>query len=369
VGTDSLRTLVAGLRRALRRGDAAAPEARILYDLLLAPVDSLLARHRRLVLVPDGVLWLLPFAALQEGARPVVSRWSLTYAPSATLLAMAQARAGRTGKAFLLSVGNPASWRQEVLLGQAGADHGEPATRERGPEADGETPGEATRRGRGWSFGELPYAEEEARRIARLFPRSLLLTGEAAREDRVREAMVRATHLHFATHAYVEATEPLMSALVLAPGSGDGLLQVHEILRQRLRARLVVLSACNSGVGPVAEGEGIMSLSRAFLYAGARAVLLSLWEVPDATTPELMEAVYRGWMEAGLPLDEALRRAQERLLREGAPPAAWAPFVLVGDAELPAPSRGTDARTALALGLLLLATALAFGWWRRRRRS
>jgi CHAT domain-containing protein len=140
---------------------------------------------------------------------------------------------------------------------------------------------------------------------------------------------------------------------------------VHEILDLELPASVVVLSACNTGLGPVANGEGVIGLTRAFLHAGARAVLVSLWEVPDASTADLMAAFYAAHRGAGLPLDVALQRAQLAHLASGGRPAEWAPFVVTGAVTAAPPAAG---RTGLlAAGCALAAVGIVAGIVLRRR--
>lgn len=130
--------------------------------------------------------------------------------------------------------------------------------------------------------------------------------------------------------------EPARSGVVLSLGGGEGgVLHVPEIMRPQLNAEMVTLSACQTGLGQVLAGESVMGLSRAFLFAGARSVVVSLWNVNDAATAELMTAFYRN-MRNGAPREEALRQAKLALLPGGQKtwrhPYFWVPFLFVGDA-------------------------------------
>jgi CHAT domain-containing protein len=145
--------------------------------------------------------------------------------------------------------------------------------------------------------------------------------------------------VHFATHGYVDDRSPFDSGLVLSipeeltPGRDNGLLQVWEIFESvRLDADLVVLSACETGIGEIRGGEGIIGLTRAFQYAGARSVLASLWRVEDRATAELMSRFYRGLLVEGLPVAAALRQAQLAVGadRRWRSPYYWSGFVLQG---------------------------------------
>jgi CHAT domain-containing protein len=187
----------------------------------------------------------------------------------------------------------------------------------------------------------LPQAAEEIRSIARLLnaPDAAIRLGADAAERAVKAQDVgRYQILHFATHAVVDHFVPRRSAVLLAAGaSEDGLLQVNEIANLALNADLVVLAACRSQEGRWVRGEGLLSLSRAFMHAGTRAVAATLWDVGDRDTRKLMELFYAG-LAGGVAPDEALRVAQLQMMRAGgtyARPAVWAPFVISGDARTP----------------------------------
>ena len=320
--------------------------AQKLYSRVLEPATADLPEGTRLLVVPDGSLFQLPFAALRNGAHFLVERHALAYAPSASVLdPQLDTRNKRTKKSLFLAIGNPASYRTRELLAEA-------------------------RDGTRWRFGELPYAEEEARRIAALFPKSTLLLGREATEEEVKRIIGEARQVHFATHAIASEEEPMLSGLVLAEDENpaeDGFLQVHEILKLPLHADLVALSACNTGLGHFAGGEGVLGLTRSFLYAGARSVLISLWEVADRSTLEIMSAFYQ---HAGgdKPLyDGSLREAQVELMRKGAPIREWAPFAIVGQTR---PADYHRSPTLIIWGVpLLLAGAMLAVWMLRKTRT
>lgn len=355
VGADTLAGYGGRLRAALGLdpreptdigGEAGSPAeetlatlATDLYSLLLAPLADEIPEGARLLIVPDGPLFYLPFALLRRDGQFLVERHAIAYAPSASVIDPSSRVAPRPSGRSLIAVGNPASFRGEFLLASA-----------RDP----------TR----WRFGELPYAAEEVRRVSSHFRHATALVGGAATEEAVKSTVTRASYIHFATHGVVNEGEPLLSGLALAQDedpSEDGLLQAHEILRLRVPADLVVLSACNTGLGRIAGGEGVLGLTRAFLHAGARALVISLWEVGDRSTADLMDTFYRAHVDEGLPTDEALQAAQIASLSAGRPPREWAPFALVGSAA--PPNRGDRARArsfaiALLTGLALLAFAV-----------
>jgi CHAT domain-containing protein len=157
-----------------------------------------------------------------------------------------------------------------------------------------------------------------------------LMTGAKATETRVRESLSAKRWLHFATHGVARDDQPGQSFVALAAdGKADGQLSVGEVLELRLQADLVVLSACQTGLGKL-SGDGVLGLGRAFLYAGTPRVVVSLWSVPDEPTALLMERFYTGLVK-GLAPAEALRQAQRATRQRFADPAAWAAFVLVGE--------------------------------------
>jgi CHAT domain-containing protein len=144
-------------------------------------------------------------------------------------------------------------------------------------------------------------------------------------------------YIHFASHGFIDESKPGRSGIVLSRdprSSEDGVLQMGEIMRLKLNADLVTLSACSTGLGKLVSGEGMLGLTRSFFYAGARNLTVSLWNVNDSATASLMKAYYEN-LKSGLLEDAALRRAKLALLHGGNPawrqPYFWAAFILVGN--------------------------------------
>jgi CHAT domain-containing protein len=189
-------------------------------------------------------------------------------------------------------------------------------------------------------FARLPFSRQEVEEIAALYPkRSRTFLGADATEERAKALGKDVRYIHFATHGLLDERFPLNSALVLtipekvAAGQDNGLLQAWEIFEQvRLDADLVTLSACNTGLGQELKGEGLIGLTRAFQYAGARSVLASLWSVDDFRTMQLMKRFYVE-LKQGKSKDAALRAAQLELAHSQSSPAPyyWAGFSLNGD--------------------------------------
>jgi CHAT domain-containing protein/Tfp pilus assembly protein PilF len=323
--------LVAAVRAALERPGRRETgryvrAARRLYELLVAPATEAIRGKRLLLVAPDRDLHYLPFEVLLTDqpstgdfrALPyLVRRWAVGYVPSASVLADLRASrpAPRTGPAFV-GFGDPV-----YDVGARG------------------TGGDALfdERGR-LDLRRLEGSGREVMRIAERFPPSdaVVYLGREAREGNVKgnARLESARRIHFAVHGVIDEKRPRYSGLVLSLDGDpveDGLLQVHEIFNLRLGADLVVLSACGSGLGREVSGEGILGLTRAFLYAGASSVAVSLWQVSDRSTADLMISFYER-METVPGKAEALRRAKLKAIESGrdAHPFHWAPFILVG---------------------------------------
>lgn len=330
-GERELRDRVRALRGFVERGQAGGAleppllgQAARLYADLLGPVEAELAGARRLLIVPDGPLHALPFAALVRRREPL--QFLVEWRPLHTALS-------GTLYAQLLD------WRSRPRAGgPLLAAFGAPLY----PRAEREPAGDAApvvARARG--LAPLPASADEVRAIAALFPgQARTFLGARAGEARVRSLPRDTRYVHFALHALIDPRAPLDSALAFAPPTeaqpalDNGLLQAWEIFESvRLDAELVTLSACQTGLGREVGGEGLLGLVRAFHYAGARSVLASLWSVSDRSTAELMRAFY-AQLKRGVSKDEALRQAQLELLRQGdarAHPFHWAAFQLSGD--------------------------------------
>ncbi len=284
-----------------------------LYDELLAPAAKELAGKPNLLISPDGVLFYIPFEALltePPGERSyqdlpyLLRRHAIAYVPSASVLA--GLREPRQEP--------PATNRMRVAVFAPFA------------------------LSRSKAFDRLRASEQEAREIAGLYPGSALsFIGQDATEDRVTRnpAVALARRLHFATHAKIDERYPESSALILAArrGSGDDeFLQVPKIFNLKLSADLVVLSACQTAMGQEVTGEGLVGLTRAFFYAGAPSLVVSLWNVADGPTPELMVDFYRD-LDHLQEKAKALQTAKLAMIRRGTypHPSNWAPFILLGE--------------------------------------
>jgi CHAT domain-containing protein len=264
-----------------------ATAARALFRDIASPVIAALPGVDKWILSPDGILWELPIHTLiTPDGRHLLETHALCYTPSLTALWAIRQREDKAGATALdlLAVGNPA----------------------------------------------LPQAEEEVRRIAQMYParKSLALIGSDARQDRFRDQAPRAGIIHIATHAQLNAANPLYSALSLNPGT----LPAAEILRMPLHARLAVLSACETARGKSAQGEELLGMGWALTGAGAAASIVSHWKVDSASTETLMVALHRN-LRKSMPAAEALRRAalEVREQQSSRNPFYWAAFMVLGD--------------------------------------
>ncbi|HEX5717128.1 MAG TPA: CHAT domain-containing tetratricopeptide repeat protein, partial [Thermoanaerobaculia bacterium] len=284
-----------------------------LSRLLLAPMGDRMAGRRRLLVVPDGVLHYIPFAALPLPAKaagdvlPLVAEHEIVMLPSASTAAVLRERRSsrRQAPAGVAVLADP------VFVA------------------------------RGGGFPRLPFSRQEAEGILALAPagqRLELLGFAASREAALGGGLARYRYVHFATHGILDTAYPELSGLVLSlvdrkGQPANGFLRAHEIADLHLAADLVVLSACRTALGKEIRGEGLVGLTRAFLDAGAQGVLVSLWQVEDRATAELMRRFYKGMLQGGLPPPAALRRAQVSLWQERnwQAPSYWAGFALQGE--------------------------------------
>jgi CHAT domain-containing protein len=298
-----------------------------------------------LVIVPHGSLHYLPFEVLAADDQTfLVEQRTISYAPSVSSLAFLREHRSQIGTAAgVLAIGDPITATALPAGERASALE--------------------------WlgHLRPLPHSRTELQRINATFrPHVRLLRGPSATEPTLHEALAsgQAGIVHFATHAFIDETEPDRSGLVLSADSdgGDGLLQTREVYRLTLPAALVTLSGCETALGREVTGEGLVGIARAFFYAGAKAVTASLWSVSDSATATLMADFYER-IRAGAPVDRALAEIKRaRIARGGrqAHPYYWAPFVVTGNArvaiEFPPP-----ARLPLPLGAIVLASAALLG--------
>lgn len=285
--------------------------SRKLRDLsrMLLPAEIEALGSQRLLISPEGALHLVPFAALCDPAlpescdkrtfRPLLQDHEISHLPSASVVGQMR-RSLKTRPAPPPTVAVFA----DPVFGRAG------------------------------TLTSLPASREEAEAIRELVPEAgLFLRFDANRANATNPALRQFGILHFATHN-IQENHPDLSGLMLSRydeqgNPRDGFLRVREIYNLDLPVELVVLSACGTGLGQEVRGEGILGLTRAFLHAGAKRVVVSLWDVPDGKTSKLMSSFYNEMLKGGLPPAAALRNAQLAMMKGR--PRSWIGFVLQGE--------------------------------------
>ncbi|HEY7838725.1 MAG TPA: CHAT domain-containing protein [Terriglobales bacterium] len=268
------------IRHAAAFQRAADAHLRLLYQELIAPLRPYM-RQPRLLIVPHGVLHALPFSALHDGMHALIEDFTISIAPSAAVFALCSQRPASLYAQALLVAAEPAAARQEIAT------------------------------------------------VAGCWPEAVVLEGAASTVEAVKRSAESSRLIHIAAHGVFRADNPYFSALELA----DGRLNVIDIYNLRLRADVVVLSGCGTALGDLAGGDELIGLTRAFLYAGARTVIVSLWDVDDRTTAEFMQHFYAHWRGGTAATAVAALNAAKREFRAKYPhPFFWAPFQLVGSA-------------------------------------
>lgn len=291
--------------------------AKHLFDLLLGDFRQLLAAGKRVIIVPDGLLYYLPFESLISNEKYLIEDHPVVYAPSASVLGLLQQRAMNrvmAQKLDLLAFGNPAFAHNDK--NPSATAQGHPAN----------------------SLPPLPGSKREVLGISEFFPpnRQQIYMGKAATKDALKSEQLRKyRRVHFATHSLSDERTSARSGLVFAPGksaSENSFLQINEIADLDLECDLVVLSACRTGRGKLLRGEGIVGLARAFLYAGAQSSVVTLNSVNDVATADFMIGFY-GRLSANTGIATALRQAKLEMINGGSltrHPYYWAPFILIG---------------------------------------
>ena len=332
---------------------AAAEE---LYNLLLSEALKEAKETERLIIVSDGILGLLPFEALvvkrgKDAGDSLYAgdRWMITYAQSATALALTRLRKLPAAPKPLFAIGNPVydksdprydAYLQKMPAPVLAGSQKQYAYRGMTLQAKPGKAGDAMM----WetvTYPPLPETEDEIRAIAKLFsvpiaPPDILLGVDASETNLRRTDLKTYRYIHFATHADLPGKiqgikEPfIILGQVENKAGDDGFLTLSKVMELKLNADLVVLSACSTGRGNLMEGEGVANFSRAFQYAGARGVMVSLWEVASEAAVDYMKSFY-SHMKSGRNKAEALRLARSEIKAKYPHPFFWSVFVLYGE--------------------------------------
>jgi len=273
-------------------GDAYIGRLKNLYQNLLSPIELLISQYENLGIIPHGELHFLPFQALiNNNDQYLIEKFNIFYIPSISVYEQCLKKREIVNNQFLaMALGN-------IALGE---------------------------------FSALPGTTKEVRDISRHFPEGTTLFELETTESYLKNYSDQYQILHLATHGLLNSLQPMYSYLLFAPTeTDDGQLTVHEVFGLDLNARLVTLSACQTGLGDISNGDELIGLSRAFLYAGTPAVIVSLWSVADDPTALLMTRFYEHMKQNSL--QEALTLAQRDVLKQYKNPFFWAPFQLIGN--------------------------------------
>lgn len=338
------------------KADAELPiAATALSRIVLTPAAGQLGT-KRLMIVADGALHFVPFAALPVPTtnRPLVTDHEIVNLPSASTLAVVRAEVAGRQKApqSLVALADPVFMKDDERVKSAKAqssigDRPRWVTKYRASEntvdrqlvkAAAEDTGVASE---GLYVPRLPGTRKEAEQIAAMVPadeRRLALDFAASRETATSAELGQYRYIHFSTHGFLNSVHPELSGVVLSlvnerGEAQDGFLRAHELFNLKLPAEVVVLSACQTGIGKNVRGEGLVSLTRGMMYAGAPRVVVSLWGVSDWGTTELMVQFYQGILKEGMRPAAALRAAQISIMNDKnwASPYYWASFTLQGE--------------------------------------
>ncbi|MGI9054207.1 MAG: CHAT domain-containing protein [Pyrinomonadaceae bacterium] len=281
--------------------------SRELYDILISPIREHLDNNKEICIIPQKILFHLPFQALvSPKMQPFLSEFAIFYSPSANVFILATKNAEKKSaltEENILSIGNPS-------FDQTAFDN----------------------------LQDLPDAEKEANEIAQFYNKPLILINKQATKKALQNQMKNSAVIHFAGHYTVKPDLPLYSSLILAKDGqdiNDAVLTNAELIKERLpNIKLVVLSACQTGVESYLGGEGLVGLSRSFLIANAPLVVASQWKVDSDATAELMKNFHRYRRQENLSTTAALRRAQLELINspdgEFNKPYYWAAFAAFG---------------------------------------
>ncbi len=272
--------------------------SQLLYDQLIQPLEKELEGWKDLIIVPHRQLNFLPFQALSDSTgHRMIQSFNISYVPSGSILDYCR-RQPQTDQYSLFGV---ALGNQQIA-----------------------------------GFEPLPGTENEWKSLEEIFETTKGAIGEEATETYFLEYSTSHDLLHVATHGVLNSRNPLRSYLLFSEdNSNDGQLSVSEIFDMQIQAKLVTLSACETALGELNRGNDLVGLSRAFIYSGSNAVIVSLWKVDDQATSELMKEFYMN-LKQGSPVNEAMTIAQRKLISKDETKSAkfWSPFIIIGNANV-----------------------------------
>jgi len=264
-----------------------------LYRILFTPVKTLIGNKTTIGIIPHRSLFYLPFQALKGEDGFLVDQYNLFYVPSASVYSYCLGK-NRGNQESYLGFGNPSF--------------------------------------EGKDLPSLPLSAEEVKIAAQNFPYNDVFIDKEATETKFKEICSNFDVIHLSTHGLADDQRPLYSMICLAKDEkNNGEVRAYEVFSLDLKANLVALGACETGLGKLSEAEGLIGLVRSFLYAGTPTVIASLWSVYDRPTMELFINFFKYWKKEGMTKVEALGRAQRELAQEYGLPVAWAGFIMIGD--------------------------------------
>ena len=329
VGKEELIKKISRFRELISKGSEDQSDllslSQDLYETLIKPIAFSISK-KRIIISPHGPLHYLPFQLLHDGEKYLLEDYTLNYIPSATVLRYLADKPPigplepEGESEFIGSVADDSSylpgWGTESSYEHSDSKPPKSILLLGNPELDS-------------AALNLPYSEVEIDNAALFFPDALKLSRDEASETNVKDKASSYEVLHFATHATFDNDDPFNSSLLLASdGINDGKLTVEEIYQLKLKPSLVVLSACETGLGKYSAGDEIIGFYRAFMYAGAQSIIATLWPIADEASSFLINEFYQSFKKNSL--GESLRMAQLKTKEQYPNPVNWAGFVLVG---------------------------------------
>ncbi|NOY71700.1 MAG: CHAT domain-containing protein, partial [Gammaproteobacteria bacterium] len=278
-------------RRRIQNLEPLLDQSKRLYQQLIAPFSVDINKKQVIGIVPHGNLHYLSFATLHSTEAYLIDKKPLFYLPSASILRYTLSRRGRISNRKVLALGNPDVKNPEFAL---------------------------------------PFSEQEVNSIHWNFPDTTVLTGKQATEGWLTQNINEFGIIHIASHGEFDPINPLFSALKLSPSEQyDGNLLASEIFGFQVNADLVLLSACQTGLGRISLGDDVVGLNRSFFYAGTHSIISSLWKVSDISTALLTKRFYREYKKHNKA--DALRKATLHVKNRYSHPGYWGAFTLAGD--------------------------------------
>lgn len=319
---------------------------KLLYKFLILPIEPALQNKKELIIMPDASMAMIPFETLiDEKGQYLTERFTIRYTHSASVLQQLKGRDYLKNRKPMLAIGGiQYGKKQKTKVSQVNPDRiAHLRSISTSTEYLEESFEDAYALLEDNEFQNLPGSQEEIDNINSFIPQTELLQGEQAGEHAIKKLssqgkLNRYQVIHFATHAQVIQAIPGMSAIVMSQvdqGKEDNYLRVSEIARLNMKADFVNLSACETGIGKVFRGEGMVGFTQSFLLAGANSLSVSLWNIRDKSTSAFMSAFYKLLFQSKGSYPNALKEIKLRFIRgefgnEYKAPVYWAPFVFYG---------------------------------------